>query len=109
MLDEQQLGIKNSWAIRFCYAMFENNMLTVYPRHTKIQNIGYTEGTHVNMKYATENPYGVVLDKEIYPYTLVKNLEVSDQIRTQFVQNFKRSRPKLFAAYICNVILKIKR
>lgn len=109
MLDEQQLGIKNSWAIRFCYAMFENNMLTVYPRHTKIQNIGYTEGTHVNTKYATENPYGVVLDKEDHPYTLVKNLDVSEQIRTQFVQYFKRSRAKLFAAYICNVILKIKR
>ena len=109
MLDEQQLGIKDSWAIRFCYAMFRNNMLTIYPRYTKIQNVGYTEGTHISSKNIVDNPFEVDLDREEHSYVLVKQLEVNEEIKKQFVKNFKRNKVKLFISYIFNVILKIKR
>ena len=107
MLDEQQLGIKNSWAIRFCFAMFENNMFTVYPCQSKIRNIGYDVGTHVT-KSTNENNFTVELSDAKDEYKLSHSIKVEDQIKKQFAKYFKRNRIKLFIAYICNVILKTK-
>lgn len=49
MLDRQQCGKINSWAIRFCYAQFINVAYTVQPRVTLVQNGGQDgSGTHCN-------------------------------------------------------------
>lgn len=49
MLDRQQCGRINSWAIRFCYAQFKNGGCTVQPRKTLVQNSGQDgSGTHCN-------------------------------------------------------------
>lgn len=109
MLDEQQLEIKNSWAIRFCYAMFKNNMLTVYPTRTRIRNIGYHEGTHITKKSSNVEVFNVKLSDKCIPYRLTNNLTVNIEIKRQFIDHFKRNKLKLFIAYIFNVILKIKR
>jgi hypothetical protein len=36
-------GKIDSWAIRFCYHQFVNNLFTVYPSKSKVVNIGFTE------------------------------------------------------------------
>ena len=47
MLEIQMLGKIDSWAIRWCYSQFRNNAFTIYPRESKIVNIGFDEkGTH---------------------------------------------------------------
>lgn len=47
MLDLQQLGKNSSWAIRWNYAQFKNKMYSVYPKYSKIKNIGTDgSGTH---------------------------------------------------------------
>lgn len=109
MLDEQQLGMKNSWAIRFCYAMFRNNMFTVYPVITRIRNIGYSEGTHVTKNSSGAELFDVKLSDGNKPYELTHNLVVERKIKSQFVNHFKRNKIKLLIAYIANVLLKIKR
>jgi hypothetical protein len=41
MLDKQMSGKLNSWAIRFCYHQFINQMVDVYPVESKVTNIGF--------------------------------------------------------------------
>lgn len=50
----------NSWAIRWAYAMFKNRQYSIYPKVSKIQNIGFGEGaTHCD----GVNIYKSILDK----------------------------------------------
>jgi hypothetical protein len=54
MLDLQMEGKIDSWAIRWCYAQYKLDMLTVYPIMSRIKNIGLDgSGTHsgVTSKY----------------------------------------------------------
>ncbi len=47
MLWHQMRGERDSWAIRFCYSQFVNNMYCVYPRVSLVHNIGNDgSGTH---------------------------------------------------------------
>lgn len=47
MLDLQQAGRMNSWAIRFCYSQFRHSAYTVYPVESKVLINGYgKEATH---------------------------------------------------------------
>lgn len=67
MLDAQMKGRIDSWAIRFCYSMFKNNMLTIYPRWSYIRNIGEDgTGVHFNKKRNNvEIPLDIAHKKEI--------------------------------------------
>lgn len=52
MLKQQQKGLNNSWAIRYCYHQFKNNLYTVYPIVSKVKNMGFgTVATHTKGKY----------------------------------------------------------
>lgn len=47
LLENQKEGKIDSWAIRWCYYQSKYDMLTVYPRVSLVQNIGYDgTGTH---------------------------------------------------------------
>lgn len=47
MLDKQMRGFISSWAIRWCYQQNKLKMYTVFPKYTKIRNIGTDgSGTH---------------------------------------------------------------
>lgn len=47
MLDKQKSGKINSWAIRFCYHQYENNLVDVFPTISKVINNGFGENaTH---------------------------------------------------------------
>lgn len=49
LLSKQVKGKINSWAIRFCYHQFKNDLYTVYPTVSKIQNIGFgADATHTS-------------------------------------------------------------
>ena len=104
MLDMQQVGKTNSWAIRFCYAMFKNNMYTIYPCQSKIKNIGYDVGTHTMKRgsFSVETS-----EKEISCFT--DNIEVNETLRKQYIKYFKTNKLKLFASFVLNVLLKPKR
>lgn len=44
MLLKQQMGVVNSWAVRWAFAHFQNNAYCLYPVRSKIQHIG-ADGT----------------------------------------------------------------
>ncbi len=47
MLEMQVCGEIDSWAVRWCYFLFKNNLLTVYPKASRSFNIGVDgTGTH---------------------------------------------------------------
>ena len=57
MLMKQMNGKIDSWAIRWAFNQFENEQLTIYPKDSKISNIGFGEnsthtktGSHFNPK-----------------------------------------------------------
>jgi hypothetical protein len=82
MLDNQMSGKINSWAIRFCYHQFENNLVDVYPVKSKVENIGFRyDGTNChNGSYRFSNS----LDLSSKRYF---NLE--KEIRLNIFQNIK--------------------
>lgn len=47
LLKMQHEGKVNSWAIRWCYQEYLENMLTIFPRHSKVRNTGF-DGSGTN-------------------------------------------------------------
>lgn len=48
MMKRQMQGKINSWAIRFCFHQFQNNLFSVHPSLSKVQNIGFAEKNATN-------------------------------------------------------------
>ena len=71
MLNDQMEGRINSWAIRWGYNQFKNNMWTVYPIKSLVKNIGNDlSGTHtpITHKYDVDLYEGEIrLDYDINP------------------------------------------
>lgn len=88
MLLKQMTGKINSWAIRFTYACYKKNAYCVYPRISRIKNIGTDgSGTHVRKtrKYDISRK---LLDT---PYDLNPNVSVNEEIINNFAAFFKPS------------------
>ncbi|TLV00953.1 glycosyltransferase [Dyadobacter luticola] len=72
MLQKQQQGIIDSWAIRWTYAQHKNNAYGLYPVRSKIKNIG-TDGSGTNFTfksgiYGREMAEGhITLDPDLQP------------------------------------------
>lgn len=104
MLDEQMRGKINSWAIRFCYAMFNHNMFTVLPVSTKIKNIGRDgSGTH---SLVSDHRMDVVLPDKAVPFKL-EDVEVDQRLVDLFKTKFDYGIMTNIRKYIKNIILKI--
>ncbi|WP_243346557.1 glycosyltransferase family 2 protein [Parabacteroides sp. FAFU027] len=66
LLELQQMGRMNSWAIRFCYSQFRNNAFTVYPVKSKVQIKGYSaQATHNGL--ADRRHFVELFEGELYP------------------------------------------
>lgn len=61
MLQRQQAGKIDSWAIRWSYNLFRKNGLTAYPILSKIRNIGFSDQATNSNIY---NKYSTVFDTE---------------------------------------------
>jgi hypothetical protein len=48
MMKRQMRGNIDSWAIRFCFHQFQNNLFSVYPSLSKIQNLGFADKNATN-------------------------------------------------------------
>lgn len=69
MLHNQMKGKIDSWAIRWCYAQFKLNKLTVYPVKSKVKNIGMDgTGTHKVKSFK----YDVDINNGSGPYLFIK-------------------------------------
>ena len=67
MLILQQEGKIDSWAVRWCYHLFTHQLLTVYPRVSKTQNMGF-DGSGTNCEDAVNSEKHFKDDFEMTAY-----------------------------------------
>ena len=87
MLDKQKSGKINSWAIRFCYHQYKNNLIDVFPTISKVTNNGFGENaTHSRVgsfRFRTK------LDSSNKQhFNLQKEINVSIPILLQFYSHY---------------------
>lgn len=96
MLDDQMNGRINSWAIRFDYSMFKNDMYNIVPAHSLVQTIGHDgSGTHSGDTDEAEDAFSVTLksgEKPVVP----AHVEPDERIRKEFCKPFEL--PALYRA-----------
>lgn len=86
MLKHYMKGKNNSWAIRWSYAMHKQNKYSVYPKVSKIQNIGFGEdATHCS----GVNIYQTILDKTSkcnFNFTdeIIPNIQIAEEFKYQY-------------------------
>jgi hypothetical protein len=86
MLRHQRKGKNNSWAIRWSYAMYKKDKFCIYPKASKVQNMGFgKDATHcsgVNI-YQTE-----LDDSNNCNFKFISNLKPDNQITRDFRYQF---------------------
>lgn len=83
MLKRQQEGLNDSWAIRFCFHQFKENLKTVFPTTSKVKSIGFSEeATHTT----GEKRFDTVLDSGEQRYFEFDKFKKMDE---QLVREFR--------------------
>lgn len=83
MLDKQMSGKLNSWAIRWCYHQFKNDLFSVHPILSKIENIGFSnEASNTKEK---NSRYETVLDYQNKTYF---NFENQRMLKLKLIKQF---------------------
>jgi hypothetical protein len=108
MLDAQMHHQIDSWAIRFCYSEFVNNMFTVYPCVSKISNIGHDgSGTHFNKISSTtaeNDPFYIEIDGLAHKWRLSHDVVPDKRIIKMFASSFNETRWRRARRYIASFI-----
>lgn len=99
LLDAQMCGEINSWAIRWCYQQFKEKMLTIYPKESRVINMGSDgSGTHARDTNDFDTCFSEYEKKcvfeEVYP-----NNKIIREFRSKYDRPLL-SRMKLFAKHI---------
>ena len=86
MLWKQMNGKLDSWAIRWCYDQFKKEMFTVFPRDSKLINIGF--GSNATNTKKT-NRFHTILDKGSKTnFKFDKEPFIEIQLKKEFRQKF---------------------
>jgi len=83
MLDSQMKGFINSWAIRWCYQQNKLKMITIYPKFSKVRNIGLDgSGTHSS----STNKFDVQLRDEIpiFLENVIPDIKILKEFRSKY-------------------------
>lgn len=100
MLQSQQNGKTNSWAIRWYLSVFLNNGLALYPKQTMVQNVGF-DGTGENCLVSTIAAHDVNVKFRVINFpqdikvslafnTVLKNMPKPKMKLSSIVQRVKR-------------------
>lgn len=86
MLWKQMNGKIDSWAVRWCFDQFKKDMLTVFPKRSKIINIGFgADATHTKMT----SRYKTTLDETgMDTFIFDSSTQVDKKLVKEFNQNF---------------------
>lgn len=101
MLKHYKEGKNNSWAIRYSYNMFKKNKYCIYPKLSKIQNIGFSSNsTHCR----GEHIHKTILDNsEDIDFNFSKSLILNTQVLKEF-----KFQNNYFYKTIKRITIKIK-
>jgi hypothetical protein len=87
MLHKQMRGKIDSWAIRWCYHQYKNNLYTVYPSVSKIQNIGF--GNAATHTVERTSRYQTILDQLANTnFNFIKHAHLDQDIIKQFIKHY---------------------
>lgn len=101
MLDAQMNGKINSWAIRFDYNMWKNNMINILPVKSKANNIGHDgSGTHANVNLSTKDQFFCELEPKNY---ILEFVDIEKSVVKEFRKIFHCSLWSLMKSYIINL------
>lgn len=92
MLENQSLGKTDSWVIRWYLNVFMNNGLTLFPRRSLVDNIGF-DGTGVHCK-AGDDGFKVNVDNKIRINTFPKSITVDEDCFNNFREMMSKKRKK---------------
>jgi hypothetical protein len=104
MLEHQIKGKNDSWAIRWYASMFLENMYTLYPKISLVNNIGTKDGTH--SKFDILNLGKRFTEEKYYSFKKQKVLEdlvVKKRIEEIFNKNYFWKIKELIKKYIINI------
>lgn len=74
MLVNQMEGKIDSWAVRWCYHLFKNDLMTVYPRTSKALNIGLDgSGTHCHQAFGLEKISQSAMKLSLCMWNMIKS------------------------------------
>ena len=82
MLGMQMRGEIDSWSIRFMYTQFKQNGITVYPRNSYINNIGFdNSGVHSRRQTRYYNDLSKALPRSSFPKTVFVDSKIEERFR----------------------------
>lgn len=96
MLWKQMNGKIDSWAIRWCYHQFKNDLLTIFPTQSKIKSIGF--GKNATHTKNTKRFDTILETGQQTVFTFDKNPTVNKTLNNEFRRKFSviaRLRDKL--------------
>lgn len=87
MLDKQMTGLLDSWAIRWCFHQFINDLYSVHPLVSKIENVGFTpDASNTNEKF---NRFKTNLDQGGHiEFTFSNEVNLDRKVIRQFIKPF---------------------
>jgi len=108
MLDDQMNGRISSWAIRFDYNMWKNDMINILPIRTRVMNIGF-DGSGTHCKTTNEvTPFSTQIEILSKPIQL-SLVKVEEDIRKKYRKPFHVSKLNLFTRFLGNIKISWRR
>ena len=96
MLLAQRYGYIDSWAIRWNYAQYKNDAVSLFPVKSKIQNIGFdNSGTHIFRK----NKFSTNFNPAITEINLTNEIKIDNNVLLEIKKLFKQSLIRKFINY----------
>ena len=103
MLSSQMKGEIDSWAIRWSYAHFKHNAVSICPVFSYVHNIGHDgSGEHCNKS----NKYNIDLMKAAKCPQFINTIFVDERIMASFRKVYRKKR---LPARVLSFIVKIPR
>ena len=87
MMKRQMQGNINSWAIRFCYHQFQNNLFSVHPAISKVQNAGFAEKNATNTIHKYNRFQSEFDTSESVHFNFDKEVQLEKDIIKQFIKD----------------------
>lgn len=98
LLDLQINKKIDSWATIWCYTEVVNNMFTVYPKDSRVVNIGLDDtGTHSRKGKSTDKFKTQLAKSEIVPH---KNIKFNEKVNKIFLKHYKVSMKSEIKYYL---------
>lgn len=97
MLKAQMNGKIDSWAVRWCYAQSKLDMYTVYPKISRINNIGFNSGEHGTVGMSQKDVSMLSCSDKQCVY---ENLEIDEQLEKEMKNKNRLTIKSRIVGYI---------